>query len=238
MMGSTKLWFAKNYQAFARWKGFNFELPKVQNSDPAIPFIPLEGELDALIAASGKKLSAFLLLLKETGARCGELWRLQWIDLDTEAGTVNIRPEKGSHSRQVKLSPRLLAKLNALSKPGPHLFGKSLLESMRTNLQYSRKRLAEKLQNPRILRIHFHSFRHWKATSTYHRTKDLLFTQKVLGHRDIKSTLVYTHLVNWENPDDYHCKTAKTIPEATELVEAGFEYVTELDGVKLFRKRK
>jgi hypothetical protein len=37
---------------------------------------------------------------------------------------------------------------------------------------------------------------------------------------------------------DYTCKTAKTLEEATLLIEDGFEYVTEMDGVKLFRKRK
>jgi len=29
-----------------------------------------------------------------------------------------------------------------------------------------------------------------------------------------------------------------TVAEATKLLEVGFEYVTEVDGVKLFRKRK
>ena len=31
---------------------------------------------------------------------------------------------------------------------------------------------------------------------------------------------------------------AETIQEACELVEAGFEYVTDMDGLKIFRKRK
>jgi hypothetical protein len=34
------------------------------------------------------------------------------------------------------------------------------------------------------------------------------------------------------------CKAAKTLEEAAKLIEAGFEYVTDVDGVKLFRKRK
>ena len=33
-------------------------------------------------------------------------------------------------------------------------------------------------------------------------------------------------------------KTAKTVEEARELIESGFEYVTDLDSCKLFRKRK
>ena len=53
---------------------------------------------------------------------------------------------------------------------------------------------------------------------------------------DLK-TLVYTHLVNFES-DDYICKVAKTLEEASALIEAGFEYVTEMENIKLFRKPK
>ena len=38
--------------------------------------------------------------------------------------------------------------------------------------------------------------------------------------------------------DEYHVRVAKTIDETKELLEVGFEYVTDLDDVKLFRKRK
>jgi hypothetical protein len=38
--------------------------------------------------------------------------------------------------------------------------------------------------------------------------------------------------------NNYHVKTAKTIKEDEELIEAGFEYVTEKDGAKIYRKRK
>jgi hypothetical protein len=38
--------------------------------------------------------------------------------------------------------------------------------------------------------------------------------------------------------DSFLCKVAKSLQEASSLIESGFEYVTELDGTKLFRKRK
>lgn len=55
--------------------------------------------------------------------------------------------------------------------------------------------------------------------------------------RTKRYTLVYTHLVGFQN-DDYVCKVARTVIEAKALVEAGFEYVTRIEHVKLFRKRK
>jgi len=75
----------------------------------------------------------------------------------------------------------------------------------------------------------------------YHKTKDIIHVQKVLGHRDIKSTMIYITLENalFQNTTDaFHVKTAKTVEEACNLVEVGFEYVTSMDGVQIFRKRK
>jgi hypothetical protein len=44
-------------------------------------------------------------------------------------------------------------------------------------------------------------------------------------------------LVNFES-DDYVCKVAKTVDEAKALIEDSFEYVTDIEDIKLFRKRK
>jgi len=60
---------------------------------------------------------------------------------------------------------------------------------------------------------------------------------QMLGHKNIRNTLIYTHLIDWKS-DDYVCKVAKTVKEASEVVEAGFDYVCEVEGYKLFRKRK
>jgi len=49
--------------------------------------------------------------------------------------------------------------------------------------------------------------------------------------------MTYTRLVDWKS-EDFVCKIARTVEEASCLIEAGFDYVTELDAIKLFRKRK
>lgn len=60
---------------------------------------------------------------------------------------------------------------------------------------------------------------------------------RLLGHTNIVHTLRYTHLVDFPS-DDYVCRGAKTVKEASELVENGFDYVCEIEGFKLFRKRR
>ena len=67
----------------------------------------------------------------------------------------------------------------------------------------------------------------------YHRTKDILHVKQQLGHKRLENTLVYTHLVNFGN-EEFVCRVGKTVQEATALIESGFEYVTEMEGVKLF----
>ncbi len=100
-----------------------------------------------------------------------------------------------------------------------------------------RVELPVKLENPRLRKIGFKTLRHWKASTLYHQTRDILLVMRTLGHKDIRNTLVYTHLIDTRN-DEYVCKTAKSLGEASELVESGYEYITEIDGIKLFRKRK
>jgi hypothetical protein len=41
-----------------------------------------------------------------------------------------------------------------------------------------------------------------------------------------------------ENAQEYHVKVAGTVEEAKGLIEQGFEYVTEMENLKLFRRRK
>ncbi len=44
----------------------------------------------------------------------------------------------------------------------------------------------------------------------------------------------------FQNTDngEFHVKVAKTLNEACDLIKVGFEYVTDMDEMKLFRKRK
>jgi integrase/predicted RNA-binding Zn-ribbon protein involved in translation (DUF1610 family) len=232
---------ADAYSAFLRMMGRTWDPPKFRVEEN-LPFIPSEGELDALIAGSGLKTSTFLRLLKETGVRAGEAIRLRWSDIDFITGTVRITPEKGSKPRIFRISNELLNMLaNVRARyGGERVFSKSL-RTVRRLFQRQRARLAKKLQNPRLLQIHFHTFRHWKATMLYHQTKDILYVMNFLGHRNIKNTLLYVQLEDalFKGNDEYVCKAAGNADDAKTLIEVGFEYVcTTPDGIMLFRKRK
>ncbi len=110
-----------------------------------------------------------------------------------------------------------------LPKKNKLVFGGTKTGTFRNHLANTRTRMARKLENPRLLRIHFHTFSHWFATRIYWTTKDLLFTKQSLGHVSINSTLRYTQLVNWENENEYHSSIAGTVEEARKLLEGGWD---------------
>ena len=224
------------YSSYLTMVGGKWDPPKYKRIRK-LPFIPTEADIDQLIAGCGKKMSAFLQLLKETAIRAGEAWKLQWTDIDYEKRTVRITPEKGSNPRIFKVSQKLLDMLSTLPKSSQFVFGKYHIRGFASSYRRSRKRLARKLGNPRLLQITFHTFRHWKATMEYHKTRDILHVMRFLGHKNIKNTLIYTQLIDLEE-DEYVCKVAENIEEAKQLIEDGFEYVCDMDTVKLFRKRK
>jgi integrase len=205
-----------------------------------LPFIPTEQEIDSLISASRPIIATLLQFLKETGVRIGEALRVKWLDIDLERRTAHITPEKHSNPRILPLSHKLVNMLNSLPRKNQFVFPKNY-NTLRESYRYLKNKTANKLQNPRLKKITFHTFRHWKGTMEYHKTKDIIHVKKILGHKEIKSTMTYINLesaIFLTTTDEYTSKVAKNIEEAQKLIESGFEYITEMDGLKLFRKRK
>jgi integrase len=161
-----------------------------------IPFIPTEQEIDQLIAGCPKKTATFLQLLKETAMRSGEAKRLKWTDIDFQRRLITLNdPEKNGLPRLWNNpTSKLLDMLNALPRSSIYVFGSASSNTIKSTFNKARRRIANKLQNPRLLQIHFHTLRHWKATMEYHNTKDLLHTMAFLGHKKSDTTLLYIQL--------------------------------------------
>ena len=93
------------------------------------------------------------------------------------------------------------------------------------------------MNEPGLRTIRLYDFRHYYATMLYWKTKDILLVKQQLGHKKLETTLIYTQLVDFKE-EEFYSATSTTIEETRKLIEQGFEYVTEVEGVKLFRKRK
>jgi hypothetical protein len=76
----------------------------------------------------------------------------------------------------------------------------------------------------------------------YHKTKDIVYVQQFLGHKDIRNTMIYINiehtLFQTGSNDEFTAKIAQTPDETKSLLEIGFEYVLQKDNLAFLRKRR
>ena len=228
-----------SYERYARYNGITWNKPRIRRSSQP-PYVPTVEEVTILISDAGKKYSLILSVLRDTGMRPIELSRakLRWFDLKRRI--INVQTAKYGKARTLKLKTQTLAMFKEyLAKNNfslnDNIFPK--VRTMRTAFQRLRQRTATKLQRPELIKITMYSFRHFFATQLYYKTKDILLVKEKLGHKRLENTLIYTHLINFRD-EEYTVKAVSSVNDACKLIESGFEYVTEMEDIKLFRKRK
>jgi integrase/recombinase XerD len=138
-----------------------------------------------------------------TGLRSAEVLKIKTRDIDWSSGTLMVRQGKGKKDRGTWVGEEDLALLQlwvakkARLPESEWLFtnrnGKLILSRY---LRFMVKRLATKAGISKD--VHPHTLRHTFATDLFRQTKNLLLTQKALGHSQISSTMIYTHLVDDE----------------------------------------
>jgi integrase len=133
--------------------------------------------------------------------------------------------------------------LNELPKTEKPIFlATSSQKGVKTTFEDMRKRTAKKLVNPRLLKIHFHTFRHWKATTLMMRGIDSYYIRQLLGHKTATMTDRYINIVKslLNNGDEqYTVKILKaTDTEAiAHAIQDGYTKADETDGLKFYKKR-
>jgi len=184
----------------------NIESPKFRQSLP--DFLSLE-EVDKLLALPdvsapvGLRDKAMIELMYSTGLRVSELCGLRVSDLQIEAGCLRCIG-KGNKERLVPVGRRALDVVELyLRKSRPAILGEATSPYLfidrnanKTNRitfwmalgEYGRKAGFRKKLKPHMLR---HSF----ATHLLDRGADLRSVQMMLGHADIATTQIYTHVV-------------------------------------------
>lgn len=231
----TKLQACYAYNALTKMLKISWNMPTYRQEE-ILPFIPTAKEIESLITgARSHRLTAYLQTLKETMADPGEAVRLRWIDINENSISIN-KPVKNHSPRQVPVSSQLIAMLKMLPKDSDRIFNASYRQ-MRESFEKVRRKQAVNLQNPRLKSITLTTFRHYGATMLYSEIRDILTIKKLLGHKNINSTMKYVQLIPFKD-HEFETATATDIEEAKKLVSAGFEYVTDIQGIKLFRKPK
>jgi integrase/recombinase XerC len=168
------------------------KLPQVLDVDEATQLI--EQGSDGGLALRDR---AMLELFYSSGLRLSELTGLRWQDLDLEGGEVRVLG-KGRKTRIVPVGRHALAALRALGQAegmtpdGPVFRGRAGAPISPRTVQARLKTLA--LQQGSAKRIHPHLLRHTFASHMLESSGDLRAVQELLGHADIATTQIYTHL--------------------------------------------
>jgi len=228
------------YNRFCKHYQIHWTMPHYEQEAQNIK-LPTKEKLNMLIANASQALALKLSLSMETGLRPVELCRLRVKDIDTDHKTVNPITAKHGAPRTLKITENLNTRIqehiirNKL-EPSDKLF-KGDSNNYGKYYRAVRNRLAKKLNDTSIQTIRLYDFRHYFCTMTLHKTKDAFFTMNKMGHKKLTTTQKYMHLLDLDS-DECICKAASNAKEATALIEAGFEYVQQIDGLSLYRKRK
>jgi integrase/recombinase XerD len=166
------------------------------------------GEVDRLLAqpdgntAQGARDKAMLEVLYASGLRVTELVSLPLSAIDAQVGVVRVRG-KGGKERIVPVGERARDALGAyLSGPRQKLLGTRRSGDLfvtprggRMTRQGFWKLLARHARAAGLQqRVHPHTLRHSFATHLLERGADLRAVQAMLGHADIATTQIYTHV--------------------------------------------
>jgi len=66
---------------------------------------------------------------------------------------------------------------------------------------------------------------------------NVLLVKKLLGHKRVENSMKYIGMITFKD-DEFEVATATTVEEAKTILSAGFDYVTEKNGIMLFRRPK
>lgn len=142
------------------------------------------------------KHKVILALLYSCGLRVSELINLKWKDIDRSRMIINVIAGKGKKDRQVMLAQSLIE----LFERYWHVYKtKEYILSGQFSNQYSAKsvgevikQLAEKAGINK--RVYTHLMRHNCFTHMVENGVDINLIQKLAGHSNVKTTMIYTHI--------------------------------------------
>lgn len=175
---------------------FEEELPLARKS-LKLPLVLSKEEVIRMIDSTNNlKHKIIIMFLYYAGLRLDEVRNISWSDIDLDRETIHLKTAKGDKERVVFLHKKLIETLSMLGMKdaGPIFISQRDGKYNKRTIQQiiksaSRKAGIKKNVTPHTLR---HSF----ATHLLESGADIRYIQQLLGHKNLKTTQIYTHVAN------------------------------------------
>jgi len=150
---------------------------------------------------TGHRDRCLMQLMLHAGLRAAEVLALTVYDVDWLSGQLTVRQGKGKKDRILWLNETLLEELRRWRARRPASPTGLLFPTSKGTPVYSaalRAMVKRRGQKAGLGHkdVHPHMLRHTFATELYRQTKDIRLVQKALGHADLSTTMIYTHIVD------------------------------------------
>ncbi|MGM8306068.1 tyrosine-type recombinase/integrase [Clostridium perfringens] len=142
-----------------------------------------------------------------SGLRLSEMLDLQWKDINLMSGQLKVVQGKGKKDRILWINEDMLNILRNWKIEQSNKYGVvDLVFCSRTKSRLDDKGIRKMIETYSIkagINKHVtpHTLRHTYATDLLRETKNIRLVQKALGHADLSTTMIYTHIVDDEYED-------------------------------------
>lgn len=177
-----------------------------------LPKILTDAETDRLLDQPNQRYFGprrdylYMRIMLKAGLRASEATSLRKEHLDLMSGKLMVREGKGAKDRMLWIGEDLLEELQGWMdqrqekvQEADYLLPTSKGTQVATShLRRSVKRYARDANIEEVERVSPHTLRHTFATRLYRETGKIRLVQKALGHSDLSTTMIYTHVVDEE----------------------------------------
>ena len=151
-----------------------------------------ENRLFKSIEVNAPYLKPIVIVALQTGMRKSEIFNMQWENIDINNRIIYILEAKTEDSREIPISDVLYDLLLSLPRKSPYVF---INPKTKTPYIDIKKSWYKVLNNAQIKNFCFHDLRHTFATRMVMADVDFLTLMEILGHKNIKTTMRYAHVV-------------------------------------------
>jgi integrase len=151
-------------------------------------------ETERLLNCCADHIKPIVIMALNTGMRKGEILNLKWDNIDMQNRTIILRKTKNNEVRMLPINDILNSTLKSMGKQ----LGNQFVFSNDDGSAYRdiKKGFSAALRRAGIQDFRFHDLRHTFASRLVMSGVDIRTVQELLGHKDIKMTMRYSHLSN------------------------------------------